>query len=247
MSKKIGILICVLWSCSLWAQEVKFGITTGTHLFYRISLKDAFYFPENSFTGYQESSAGTGVINKNSMANSFFLGSTINGSYKRWTATLEPQYFYQRTTLRFTKPISVNRVFGKKAFRLPVYISYKLWKKENSTYLFGGLIFHKETNYDFQSPGTEVYFNGVEFGQNSIDYGDNHFYRALYTEKGYWSYTFGIGKITRRGVNYGVRFHRRLNLESRGIMADIFNVEFMINLNVVSTKDFTKKHFLYVD
>ena len=247
MKKQFAILILILSTSGTWAQEVRFGFTTGTHLLYKIKYNEAYYHPENAYVTYHESQQGRGVINKFSAFNSFLFGSAINASYKRFTLNAEPQYFFQRTILRFDDPISTERVVGKKAFRIPLYGTYKFWKKENSMYFLAGFIFHKEANYDFQNPGGDVYFDGNQYLQNTLNTGDNHFYKLLYNEKAYWSYTFGLGKITKKGINYAVRFHQRLNTKSRGIMADVWNVEFTINYLIISTRDFTKKHFLYFD
>jgi len=232
---------------SVDAQELKFGFTMGTHLLYRAKLIQDSFIPTNSFYVYQKSPDKAGVIDKYSVFNSVSLGGAVCASYKRLTANLEPQFFYQRTIFTFTEPLETQRVIGKKALRIPLYGTYKFWKKENSMYGLAGLIFHVETNYDLQNPGGEVYFVGKQYTQTTINFGDNHFYNVLYDEKPYWSYMVGLGKITKRGINYSVRFHRRLNTEARGIEGKIWNLEFNIGYLLISTKDFTKKHYLYFD
>ncbi len=247
MKKFPAILIILVVVQNARAQDISFGVTLGTHAFYKAKLDTPYYFSSNSFLGYYSGDDNKPVINKIAVLNSFSIGSVITASVKRWSFTLEPQYFFQRTVLRFKYPINVERVFGRKAFRMPLYFSYKMYKKENSTYWMFGLIIHKENNYDFQNPGREVYLDNQPFGTVAVDYGDNHFYRVLYTEKAYFSYTFGLGKVTRKGFNYALKVHKRLNTKSRGISANIFNIEFSVIIPVVSISDFTNKHFIYVD
>jgi len=229
------------------AQDVDFGINVGTHLLYRVKYAESFYFPSNSYQGYYSGDPSSPLINKFGAVNSLSLGSTATGTYKRWGFTLEPQYFFQRAVFRFDYPVQVERVVGRKAFRMPFYFSYKLVKKKHGPYFLLGLIFHKENNFDFQSPGPDVYLNGQAISTVAVDFGDNHFYRVIYTEKAYFSYTFGLGLTTRKGYGFSIRAHKRLNTTSRGISADIFNTEFSVNFPILSISEITNKHFIYVD
>ncbi len=247
MKRLISISTIFLFSASAAGQELKFGFNVGTHLVYRTKFDQPIFIPENSYYIYQEKSAGAGVINKTSVFNSLSVGGLVTASYKRFTLNIEPQYFFQRTIYKFKEPTETERVIGKKALRIPIYGTYKFWKKENSTYLIAGLIFHSEANYDLQNPGGEVYFVGKPYAQSTINFGDNHFYNVLYDDKPYWSSMLGIGKVTRRGLNYSLRFHRRLNTEKRGIEGRIWNLELNIGYLFLSTRDFTKKHYLYFD
>jgi hypothetical protein len=247
MKRVIVISMVVLGANTAKSQDIDFGINTATNLFYRANVDNPYFFPANSYHSYYSGSPNKDVINKNGFLNSISLGSTISASYNRWAFTIEPQYFYQRLILRFDYPIQVNRILGRRAFRMPLFFKFNLQKKAHGPFAMFGLIAHKENNFDFQSPGKEVYLDAQPLSNVAVDFGDNHFYDIMYNEKLYFSYLLGLGVKTRRGIDYSIRYHKRLNTANRGIQANITNIEFTINFPVVSVSDFTKKHFIYAD
>ncbi len=82
--------------------------------------------------------------------------------------------------------------------------------------------------------------------QDGIDYGDNHFEGVLYDDHAYWNYMVGFGKKINR-FNMSVRYLNQLNITKHDIEAKIWQLELSINILLLSSNDFTKKHFLYVD
>lgn len=247
MMRILLVIAFFCFSAAALSQEIKIGFTTGTHLLYKMRYKEATYLPSNGYHTYIENNQGSGVVNKTTLFNSFSFGPVISASRKRITANIEPQYFYQRTVLRFYNPYETERLIGKKAFRVPIYFTWKFFKKENSLFFLNGLIFHKESVIDIQNPGTNVYIAGEAYENQPLNLGDNHFYSILYNEKSYWSLMLGLGKTTKKGLNFALRVHSRLNTQSRGIKANILNLEFTVNYHILSTKDITNKHFLYVE
>ena len=248
MRRALIISFISLLPLAVKAQDIEFGINSGTHLMYFVKYDSSYFYPSNSYQGYYSGAANKPLIRKVSSLNSFHLGATINGTHKRFGFTLEPQFFFQRLSFKFDHPVQVRRVIGRKAFRMPMFLRYNLVPKKHGPFFMLGLIFHKENNFDFQSPGPDVYLNAQPLSTVAVDFGDNHFYRVMYTEKAYFSYVFGLGVTTRKGVAFSVRTHRRLiNSVNRGISANIWNTEFSVNFPIVAISEITNKHFIYVD
>ena len=240
------------------AQELRFGLVTGMNIYQNTKLNLATLSPPDSYYTYTETNPGDGLIDKHSVFNAFHIGGAFKFSYRKFSLNMEPQYYYQRTTINFEKPYGIRRLFGKKAFRMPIYLTYKFFKKENSLYLLGGLSFNKERNWDIQDPGINYYLGGDEIYEYSVDgdwgispsqyanFGNDHFAQVLYDDLPYWNYMFGLGRTFGR-YNASVRFQSRFNITDHQQLAEIGTIEFSLTFLFLSTKDLTEKHFLYVD
>ncbi len=238
-------LLCFAFNNST-AQDLEFGLLTGGSLYQQIKWERAYYKPPNAYHTYIENNLAGGLVNKNSVLNGVHFGISTQLKYKRFAGTVEPQYFYQRTQLNFDRPFFVQRIIGKRAFRMPIYVSYKVFKNPKSPFLLAGLNLIKEKNWDFSAPGFDAYFGSEENYLFQIDLGDDHFEGMLYDNHWYWNYMLGFGMIL-ENWNYSLRFQQRLDITKHKVEASIFQVEMVVNVKLFSSKDFTKKHFLYVD
>ena len=105
------------------------GFVLGTTVYQKTIYNEPIFSPPNSYHTYIEENEGDGLINKDIVFNGINTGAIFNFGYKKFTFNLEPQYYYQRTTFYFDKPHYTDRVIGRRAFRLPVYATYKFFKK----------------------------------------------------------------------------------------------------------------------
>jgi hypothetical protein len=228
------------------SQEFNLGGVFGFNAFQFTQLDTAIYSPANTYHTYIESSTGAGLIKKNSYANGLHFGGAINFNYKRFTIYWEPQFYYQRSVFSFEKPIIVERVLAKKAFRMPLYFSYKFFKKEKSLYSIIGLTFSKEKNWDFQNPGIGYYVGDELLFDNNIDFGDDHFENVLYNDQGYWNLTLGLGRKI-GNLNSSIRYQIPINPEKRNLSIKTWQIELGFSFYFLSTKEITQKHYLYVE
>jgi len=240
----LGLLCCL--SVSGKSQEVRFGGVYGINMLQRTVLDTSQYSPPNSYYTYIESSSGAGLIDKYSVLNSFHLGTIFSVSYRRFTFNIEPQFYYQRSVVKFEKPYSTERVFGKKSFRMPTFLTYKFFKKEKSIYFLIGINPNIEKNWDFQNPKLDYYIGDGALYQNGVDLGDDHFKGILYDDKAYSNYVIGLGRTFGK-LNTSVRFQRSFKNAFQQLSAGSWQAELSLSILFLSTKDFTKKHFLYVD
>jgi hypothetical protein len=228
------------------AQEVQLGLTIGTTPYKRVVLDWAQFAPENGYYTYVEENTGEGIISANKVFNSVNIGAVINFSYRKFGVNIEPQYGYERTVYKFAKPNTLSRVIGAKSFRFPFYFTYKFFKKENSSYFLLGFNFINETNWDFQHPGEKYYLSdGTAYFWNP-DFGDDHFQGVLYDGKTYTNFIIGLGKQFKR-INASLRFQSPMGKVTERLPVSMFRTEFTLNWMFLSTKDFTRKHPLYVD
>ena len=236
-------------------QELKMGFVTGGNIFQETILSRTTLSPDNSYFTYLENNPGDGLVNKKSVFNGFHIGGAFSFAYKRFSFNFEPQFYYQRSTFKFRKTYYTERLLGKKAFRAPLYFTYKFFKKENSLFAIAGLSYNKETNTDIQNPGLDYYIGGYDIysykndggGQYlNINYGDDHFNEILYDDRPYWNVIFGLGRTFDR-VNVSFRIQKELDLTNHRVEAKIWQFELSFSFLFLSTKDFTQKHFLYVD
>ncbi len=259
MKKHVHIALIIFFlSFQATAQELRFGLVTGMNIYQKTELNLATLSPPDSYYTYSEKSQGEGLINKHGIFNAFNVGGAFKFSYKRFSLNIEPQYYYQRTTISFEKPYGIRRLFGKKAFRMPIYFTYKFFKKENSLFLLAGLGLNKEKNWDIQDPGINYYLGGDEIYEYSVDgdygispsqfadFGNDHFAQILYDDLPYWNYMVGFGRTFGR-YNASFRFQSRFDITKHQQLAEIGQIEFSLTFLFLSTKDFTEKHFLYVD
>lgn len=237
-------IACILFCAHLSVgQEVEFGLSMGTNAFFESTYKESSFAPENAYVTYHERTDGEGVIYKRSAFNAFYFGGMFSFSYKRFSAFLEPQFGVQRTLYDFEYETPIQRIVGKRSFRLPFYFTYKFWKKQKSLYLILGTTFNADKNFDFQKPGENTFFGANEYYLESPDFGDYHMYGLLYDENPYFTGTVGFGKRFNR-LNVSVRY---VNAFAREILAENHQFELHLGFFMLSTKDFTKKHYLYVE
>lgn len=228
------------------AQDLEFGLLLGGNLYQHTQWDRAIYKAPNSYHTYVENNSESGLLSKNAVLNGIHFGISTQLKYKRLTGTIEPHYFYQRTYLSFDRPFFVERIVGKRAFRMPIFISYKVFKNPKSPFLLGGFNLIKEKNYDFSSPGFDYYYGNSEDFIFQLDLGDDHFDGMLYDNRWYWNYMLGFGIMLEKW-EYSFRFQQRFDITKHSIEAKIFQVEMVAKINLFTSKDFTKKHFLYVE
>ncbi len=236
-------LLCLLNSVG-FAQQVNVGFVVGPNFIQQMKWEQAYFAPENSYHTYFESNQGKGLVNKISVLNGGHIGAILFADYKRFGFGLEPQYHYQRTYLSFQRPYRVERIIGKKSFRMPTYFTYRLFKNPESAFLILGLNLVKETNWDIQNPGFDYYLNNANIYEDQVEVGPDHFDGLLYDNSVYWNYMIGLGKKSGKW-NTSIRFQSNLNITDHDIEAEIWQVEVSINFLFLSSKDFTEKHFLY--
>jgi hypothetical protein len=240
------LLMLCLFSAGAYGQKVSVGFTLGPNFVQQMKWDASYCAPENSYHTYIESDEGEGLVNKISIINGGHLGGVIYADYKRFGFGLEPQYHYQRSYIGFERPYRVDRVFGKKSFRLPTYFTYRLFKKPESVYAIVGFSLVKETNWDLQDPGFDHTLSNGPIYQNQTEVGPDHFAGILYDDAAYWNYMVGFGKRANKWTT-SIRFQSNLNVTKHSVEANIWQIEMSFNFFFLSTKDFTEKHFLYED
>lgn len=244
-----GIAIALLFWGHLFvssAQEFNLGANFGFNVFQKTTLDTSILSPPNTYHTYQEKSQGAGLIDKNAFVNGLHLGGSVNFIYKRLGVYLEPQFYYQRSVFQFERPVVTERVMAKKAFRMPIYFTYKFFKKENSMYSIIGFSLQKEKNWDFQNPGVGYYLGDEVLYDNNIDLGDDHFQDVLYNDQSYWNLMLGFGRRIGK-VNASLRYVKPLGREKKGLSGNIWSLEMGFNFFFLSTKEITQKHHLYVE
>ena len=244
--KSVILIICLCFTLIVKAQDVQMGFVAGANLFQNTKLDTSIYSPQTSYHTYLESKEGAGLINQNVVLNALNIGMIFNFGYKKFTFNIEPQYYYQRTTFYFEKPYQTERIIGRRAFRLPIYSTFKFFKNDKSIYGISGFVFNYEKTWDFQAPGPGYYLSSVALYEDAINFGDNHFEGVLYDDHAYWNYMIGFGKKINR-FNMSLRYLNQLNITKHDIDAKIWQLELSVNILLLSSNDFTKKHFLYVD
>lgn len=244
---RIGIIaITILMPFFCKGQELHLGITGGFNAFQKIKWDRAIYHPADSYLTYIEKDFGKGLLNKNSVLSAINYGVYASARYKRFSVTIEPQFYYQKTYLLFEKPFYIERNIGKRAFRLPLYGTVNFFKGAKSPFFLLGINFIKEKNWDYHSPSFEYYFQGNEEVGTQFKTGDDHFDGMLYDNRAYFNYMLGIGKSEKRW-DTSIRFQRKIRITKHSTEASIWQIEMALNFRILSSKDFTKKHFLYVD
>jgi hypothetical protein len=229
------------------SQEVRFGLVGGTAPVKKVVLDIPLLIPTNTYYTYFEESEGAGLINETKFFNSVHLGALFNVSYKRFSLNLEPQFYIERMRFRFQYfNTDMERIIGCKAFRMPVYLTYKFFKKERSSYVLCGINVINETNWDIQFPGDGFYLNGKPAYLETENYGDDHFQDVLYDGRTYLNLNVGLGKQFKY-INSSIRFQKPIGGVNERLPVRTFKVEWTLSWLFLSTKDFTKKHPLYVD
>lgn len=245
MRRIIYILFIGLFS-NAYGQELNFGVTAGFNAYQKMEWDRAIFYPDNSYHVYIEEFEGDGLVNKNSAFDGVNFGLITSLKYKRFSFNMEPQFYYQKTYLEFQKPFYLERVIGKRAFRMPMYFTARLFKKAKSPFLLLGVNIVKENNWDFQDPGFEFYFSDDDGSDTQFLTGDGHFEGMLYDNSMYVNYMIGFGKLGDKWDS-SIRLQRELGITRHNIEASIWKIEVAFNIHLISTKDFTKKHFLYAE
>lgn len=228
------------------AQDFNFGLTFGFNAFQRMELERAIYSPDNSYHTYVEEQEGEGLINDNGGLNSVHIGGTINYTWKRLNFFVEPQFYYQRSFYNPYFSFDIERVLGKRAFRMPMYATLNWFKSVKSPYFLVGLNLIREKNIEFQAPGEGYYLGNEELYNEIFFVGDNHFEDLLYQDGTYFNYMLGVGKKFKRF--YGsINFQQELNLTKHEIEGKVWRIELSTTFILFRTEKLRTKHFLYVD
>ena len=225
-------------------QDIKFGVSLATQLIQNTKFMESEYQPENLDFTYQEVNEGEGVINRSHIFNAYSIGTVIQYTFRKSTLSIEPQYFMQRSVFRFQKESYSERVVGMKAFRLPIFYSYKLFKKKNSMFLTVGTVFSIAKHFDFQHPGTEFLLANGTIYNGGIDYGDNHFNSVLYSNDNYWQNFMGIGKNI-GDFKLTLRFMTRTIKSNEKIAAQIGQLEMNLSYDILGLSELNKKRKVY--
>lgn len=244
--KKLLLYISLMMSLGLSAQELRLGVTIGTAPIKFMKYDSAQYAPANSYFTYVEEYSGSGLIKDYKPFNALNLGGVLNFAYRKFSLNVEPQFYFQRSVYRFIEPIRLKRVIGSKGFRMPIYLTYKFFKKETSAYILLGYTAIKERYWDFQHPSEDYYFSGGEIFQNEPNFGHDHFESVLYDSRGYGNFILGFGKQFKK-FNSSIRFSAPSRRYADRIQAQTWRYELTFSWLFLSTKDFTNKHPLYID
>ena len=129
---------------------------------------------------------------------------------------------------------------------MPIYLTYKLFKKPRSIYFLTGLSLTKVKNYDYQTFGIGYNFEGEPIYNGLNNYGYNLFNNYLYTNNIYTNLIFGFGKPLKK-IDFSIRMMKQNNSKNNPIKVNIWQIEFEVSWHILSSKDITKKHFLYVE
>jgi hypothetical protein len=240
------LFICVLITIKIEAQEVQFGFVSGMNLYQKIKVERAIYSPIDGYITFLEKEEGKGLVNSNNVFNSVHLGTIFNMSFRKFSFNIEPQYYYKKSRLEFETPNNTQWMLAEKGFRLPMYFTYKVFKGQKSVYLMSGLIYTKTKSTDFQYPGFSYFFGGDEIYEYNPYYGKNLFKDVLYNDYSYWNLMIGFGKQM-KNVNTSIRFETQLGSKNHPIDSKVWQVEVSFRRFIFSSKDVTKKHFLYVE
>jgi len=240
----ISIFICVL---SFWAssQEIKLGFVVGTNLYQKITVEQPSFSPSQSYITFISEDTSR-LIDSDHAFNAFHIGSKISVLYKRFSFNLEPQFLFKRSLLYFDYPSNIDWILIEKGFRLPLYFTYKVFKKSNSIYLISGLSYTKTKHWDFQSPTSAYNFLNEEFANGNPVFGYNLFEDYLYSQKGYWNILLGVGKKLKK-INFALRFQTQFKSDNLAFDTKTIQVEWSVSRQILSSKDITTKHFLYVE
>ena len=159
---------------------------------------------------------------------------------------MEPQFYYKKSRIEFETPNNTQWMVAEKGFRLPMYFTYKVFKSQKSVYLMSGLIYTNTQGSDFQYPGFGYFFGDKDIYENNPYFGKDLFKDVLYNDYSYWNLMIGFGKQMKR-VNTSIRFETQLGSSNHPIDAKIWQAEISFRRFIFSSKDVTKKHFLYVE
>jgi len=225
-------------------QDLKFGVSGSTQIIQNTRFSDSIYQPENSSFTYQEPSEGEGVISRSHIFNSFSLGGRVSYTFKKSTLSIEPQYFMQRSIFRFELESYSERVVGMRAFRLPIFYSFRLFKKKNSMFMTLGTILTAAKYYDFQHPGSDYLYSNGPIYNGGVDHGDDHFNTILYSNTAYWQNFLGIGKNI-GDFKLTFRFITRSRTSSEKIAAQIGQLEMSLSYTIFGLSDFKKRRSIY--
>lgn len=228
------------------AQEVQFGFVAGSNLYQKIKVDRGFYSPAEGYISFVEKEEGEGLVNSNNVFNAVHLGSIFSLSFRRFSANIEPQYYYKKSRIEFETPLNTQWMVAEKGFRLPVYVTYKIFKGQKSIYLLGGMTYTNTKKWDFQYPGFGYFFGDSEIYEDNPYFGKNLFNGVLYHDFSYLNLMIGFGKEMKR-VNTSIRFESQLGSKNHPIDASVTQVEISFRRFIFSSKDVTKKHFLYVE
>lgn len=226
------------------SREFLAGISVSTNVLQRTLFTEDTYQPENSYFTYMAPTEGGSIINTFRSFNSYSVGGLGTYSFKKFTANLEPQFYLQRTKFTFQKSYYSERIVGNHSFRLPIFFTYRFFKKKNSLYLTLGWIFNASQNYDFQHAGNDYLFNGGDIYNGGVDYGDYHFKDILYSNDNFWQGFIGFGKDLKY-FNLSFRMISRTPKSAEYIQAEVWQLEMNLSYHFLSTADFTKKRKIF--
>ncbi len=227
-------------------QELRVGIAGGFNAFQYTKWEAAVYQPENSYFTYHEQNMGSGLIKKPHVLNGFSFGTIGTFAVKKWTFNIEPQYTLYRSVYVFEKEYYSERVVGCHSLRVPIFLTWRFFRKANSLYFTTGFIGNAVKNKDFQAPGVDYSFAGGELYNGGIDYGDDHFEGVLYNNGGYWDRFIGLGK-TINNLNVAVRLISRTNRSQEKVLAEMLRVELNVSYHILSSSDLTRKRKIYYE
>ncbi|MDX1651395.1 MAG: hypothetical protein R3277_02810 [Brumimicrobium sp.] len=225
-------------------QDLRLKVSGAVQILQSTKFLDSVYTPENADFTYYENVEGQGVINRSHIFNGYSLGTMICYNFRKSTLSLEPQYFMRRSVFRFQGESYSERVVGMKAFRLPIFYSYQLFKKNNSMFLSVGTVLTYGKNFDFQHAGAPYLFSDGPIYKGGTDHGDGHFKNILYNEGFYRQNFFGVGKSFGK-VQVSMRFMSRTRLSKLRIRADIAQIELHVSYDLLGLSDLRKKHDVY--
>ena len=242
----ILILSLLIGSAFAQNQELRFGLAGGFNAYQFTNWDAAIHQPENSYFTYSEEFAGDGLIFQSHALNGFSVGGLGSFAVRKWTLNIEPQYTLYRSTYVFTKEYYTERVVGTHSLRIPLFFTWRFFRKANSLYITAGFIANYVKNKDFQSPGFTYLFSGGQLYDGGIDYGDDHFEGVLYNRGRYWDRFIGLGK-TVNNLNVAVRLVTRTNRSKEKILADMLRVELNLSFYLLTSSDLTAKRKIYYE
>ncbi|MCH2233129.1 MAG: PorT family protein [Crocinitomicaceae bacterium] len=227
-------------------QELRVGVAGGFNAYQFTNYGAASYKPDNSYFTYNEALPESGLIFRSYVFNGFSFGTIATFAVRKWTFNIEPQYSLYRSVYVFQNEYYSERVVGSHSIRIPLFFTWRFFKKANSLYLTAGFIGNVVQNRDFQAPGVQHTLGNEEIYNGGVDYGDDHFNGVLYNSGGHWDRFIGLGK-TVNNLNVAIRALSRTNRSQERVLANMLRVEVNFSYHILSTTDLTSKRKIYYE
>lgn len=236
-------IISILLGIVIWGQDVNFGVNFGTTPYNRFILKGESYQPSNNFYTYTQEKPGSGfIINEHKFFNTVTFGASARISRKKIGLNIDPQFLLEYIQFNFKTPYRNRRIMSRRAYRIPIYLTYHVFNNPESIHFNIGIILREEINYEYQVPDLGYYFSENKPYDNNINYGKDHLKNVFYSDDQLkFQYLIGFGKRINR-LDYNLRYVADLNPKLLGTR---WQIELSMLFYFLSKEEFSTKNYLY--